>query len=174
MDTRAIVVVYEGRIVAERYGPDFGRHTRLASWSVAKSVISTLIGLRVKQGILSLDQKHLFPEWSNAHDPRSNISLSDLLRMSSGLEFDENYERPSDAREMLFMQPSVSDYALKKPLAHPPGSVWSYSSGTSNLLARLLRNTFATMEEYWAFPREALFEPLGMDSAIMETDASGS
>lgn len=166
--------MHEGRIVAERYGPDYKPTTRLASWSIAKSVISTLIGLRVKQGILQLNQTRLFPEWSNAHDPRSNITLSDLLRMSSGLEFYERYDRPSDAREMLFMHPSVSDFAVKKPLAHPPGTKWSYSSGTSNLLSRLLRQTFPTVEEYWEFPRKALFDPLGMNSAIMETDAVGT
>lgn len=174
METRAIIVVHEGKIIAERYADDFPPHVRLASWSVAKSVISTLIGLRVKQGLLDLNQTHLFPAWSNEHDPRSKITLSDLLRMSSGLEFYENYEKPSDAREMLFMQPSTADFALNKPLAHPPGSVWSYSSGTSNILAKILRQTFASDEEYWNFPREALFKPLGMDSAIMETDASGT
>jgi CubicO group peptidase (beta-lactamase class C family) len=197
LDTRAIIVVHDGRIVAERYGPDFRPHTRLASWSNAKSVISTLVGIRIAQGHLRLNQTRLFPEWSNAADPRGNITLADLLHMSSGLEFDEKYDRHSDARDMLFLRPSMSDLAVNKPLVHPPGTKWygrvsaerlqcreslqlmwcmarSYSSGTSNLLARLLRSTFATVEEYWAFPRHALFEPLGMDSAIMETDAVGT
>ncbi|ELR17768.1 betalactamase [Acanthamoeba castellanii str. Neff] len=174
VDTRAIIVVRNGRIVAERYGPDFQPHTRLASWSNAKSVISTLIGIRIAQGHLRLDQTRLFPEWSNAADPRSNITLANLLHMSSGLEFDEKYDRHSDARDMLFLRPSMSDFAVNKPLIHAPGTKWAYSSGTSNLLARLLRSTFATDEEYWAFPRQALYEPLGMDSALMETDAAGT
>jgi CubicO group peptidase (beta-lactamase class C family) len=124
VETRAIVVVREGRIVAERYGPGWQPHTRMASWSIAKSVISTLIGMRVAQGHLALDQTRLFPEWSNAADPRSNITLSDLLRMSSGLEFDERYDRYSDALEMLFLRPSLSDFAVNKPLAHPIGTRW--------------------------------------------------
>lgn len=124
VDTRAIIVVRNGRIVAERYGPDFQPHTRLASWSNAKSVISTLIGIRIAQGHLRLDQTRLFPEWSNAADPRSNITLANLLHMSSGLEFDEKYDRHSDARDMLFLRPSMSDFAVNKPLIHAPGTKW--------------------------------------------------
>jgi len=122
------VVVHDGHIVGERSSAEFPSHTRMASWSMAKSVISTLIGIRIHQGHLHLNQTRLFPEWSNAGDPRGQISLSDLLQMSSGLEFDEGYDRHSDAIEMLFLRPSMSEYAVKKPLSHEPGSTWLVST----------------------------------------------
>jgi CubicO group peptidase (beta-lactamase class C family) len=173
--TRALVVVHGGRIVAERYAPGFDKNMPLIAWSVTKGAMNALIGLRVKDGKLAVTDKALLPEWRNESDPRRKISLDDLLRMSSGLAFDESYDDPlGDVTEMLFVKDDMARFAASKPLLHAPGSHWAYSSGTSVLLAAVLRETFAGEEDYLRYPRQRLFGPLGMTSALLETDASGT
>jgi CubicO group peptidase (beta-lactamase class C family) len=174
-NTRALVVVHGGRIVAERYAPGFNRDTTLIAWSMTKGAMNALVGLRVKDGKLAVTDQALLPEWRGQGDPRGHISLDDLLRMSSGLAFDESYDDPlADVTEMLFVTGDMKKLAASKQLLHPPGSYWDYSSGTSVLLAAILRETFASEDDYLRFPRERLFAPLGMRSAVLETDASGT
>jgi CubicO group peptidase (beta-lactamase class C family) len=174
-NTRALVVVHRGRIVAERYAPGFDRDMKLIAWSMTKGLTNALIGLRVKDGKLALTDRALLPEWRGEGDARAAISLDDLLRMSSGLAFDENYDDPlRDVTEMLFVKNDMAKFAASKPLTHPPGTYWDYSSGTSVLLAAILRETFAGEDDYLRYPHERLFAPLGMRSAVLETDASGT
>jgi CubicO group peptidase (beta-lactamase class C family) len=174
-NTRALVVVHRGRIVAERYAPGFDHDTPLIAWSMTKGAMNALIGLRVKDGKLAVADQALLPEWRGQGDSRGDISLDDLLRMSSGLAFDESYDDPlADVTEMLFVTGDMAKFAASKQLLHRPGSYWDYSSGTSVLLAAILRGTFAAEDDYLRFPRERLFGPLGMRSAVLETDASGT
>lgn len=174
-NTRALVVVHRGRIVAERYAPGFDQDTPLIAWSMTKGAMNALIGLRVTDGKLAVTDQALLPEWRGQGDPRCGISLDELLRMSSGLAFDESYDDPlADVTEMLFVTSDMAKFAASKQLLHPPGSYWDYSSGTSVLLAAILRQTFASEDDYLRFPRERLFGPLGMRSAVLETDASGT
>jgi CubicO group peptidase (beta-lactamase class C family) len=115
------------------------------------------------------------PEWRKEGDQRRAISLDDLLRMSSGLAFDESYDDPlSDVTEMLFVAGNKVKFAADKPLVHPPGTHWQYSSGTSMIVSGILRNSFASEQDYLNYPRERLFGPLGMRSALIEPDASGT
>lgn len=174
--TRAVVVVHAGRIIAERYGPGIGKDTPLLSWSMAKSFTSALVGILVKQGKISIKAPAPVPEWAEAGDPRQAITLDDLMRMSSGLEWFEDYtEHPvSDVNRMLFLQPDMGAYAAAKPLAARPGSRWSYSSGSTNIVCRILRETVGGLEAYWAFPRRELFNKIGMRSAVWGVDASGT
>jgi CubicO group peptidase (beta-lactamase class C family) len=173
--TRALVVVYQGRIVAERYAPPFDAATPFLGWSLSKAALNALIGLRVEGGNLSLGDKALLPEWQGSNDPRRDITPDQLLRMTSGLAFDETYSNTnSDVIQMLFVQGDMAAFAAAKPLAHPPGTVWNYSGGDSHILARLLRNSFAREGEYLRFPRERLFDPLGMRTAVLEPDAAGT
>jgi CubicO group peptidase (beta-lactamase class C family) len=170
--TRALVVVHRSRIIAERYAPGFDAGMPLTGWSMAKTVTNALIGLRVLDGKIRLTDQALLPEWK--HDRRRQITLSQLLCMTSGLEFDEDYDsRRSDVRRMLFMEGDKSGFAATKPLQHSPGEKWSYSSGTTNILARILRQSFTSENDYLQFPRERLFGPLGMQSAVFEPDAAG-
>jgi len=135
-NTRALVVVHRGRIVAERYAPDFDKDMPLVGWSVTKGALNALIGMRVKDRKLAVADKDLLPEWRKEGDPRREISLDDLLRMSSGLEFDESYDNPlSDVTEMLFVAGDKVKFAADKPLLHPPGTQWRYSSGTSMIVS---------------------------------------
>ena len=174
--TRAVVVVYRGRIIAERYASGISADTPLPGWSMAKSVTNALVGILVKEGKLSLDRPVQIAEWSGDNDPRKNITLDQLLRMSSGLEFDERAGPfVSDVNRMLLRSRDASEYALAKQLRYAPGSHWQYSSGTTNIISRIIHNSFeGRTADYHAFPQKALFDKIGMTGAVMEVDASGT
>ena len=168
---RAVVVVKDGRIVGERYGEGFDASTPLLGWSMTKTVNAAIVGTLVREGQLSLDQAALFPGWT---DERAQVKLSDLMGMQSGLVFNEEYGDVADVTRMLYLEPDMAGFASSKPLAGPPGTVFNYSSGTAVLLARLWQDTLGEPQAALDWPREALFDPLGMESAVMETDASGT
>lgn len=174
--TRAVLIVYDGRIIAERYGPGINADTPLLSWSIAKSFTNAIVGILVGQDRLDIRAPAAVPEWRAADDPRRIITLDQLLRMSSGLDWVEAYaERPvSDVNQMLLLQPDMGAYAAAKPLAVAPDTVWRYSSGTTNIISRLIRETIGNREAYWDFPRRELFRKLGMQSVVWDTDATGT
>ena len=174
--TRAVVVVQDGRLVAERYGAGHGPESALPGWSMTKSVVNALAGVLVREGKLALDAPLRVPEWSAPDDPRRALTLRQLLQMSSGLAFTESYGNPlGDVIWMLFGTGDAAGFAARKPLAAPAGQRWSYSSGTTNIICRALRGAVGGTEvDYQLFPRRALFEPLGMTSAIIEPDAAGT
>lgn len=173
--TRAIVVIRDGRITAEQYAPGMNADMPLPGWSMSKSVLGLLIGARIREGALTLERQNLLPQWGSAEDPRSKISVDDLLRMQSGLSFAEVYTHPlSDVSQMLFNAEDTAAVAASRPSVSSPGEVWQYSSGTTNILSRILRGTFPSDEAYHAYPRKTLFDPLGMTSAVFETDAAGT
>jgi hypothetical protein len=173
--TRAMLVVKDGAVVAERYAPGFTRDTPFLSWSMAKSVTATMAGAAVHRGFVDLAAPAPVPEWAG-DAARAAITWNDLLQMQSGLSFSEIYDDPnSDASQMLFRARDAGAVAAKKPLIHPPGSHWSYSSGTTNLIQRTLRETLEANDMgYHAFARDTLFAPLGMASAVLEPDSSGT
>jgi len=172
---RAIIVVHDGQIVAEQYAPGFDRHTPLIGWSMTKSLMSTLTGILVGQGKVDIQVAPTLPEWSDSADPRSKLTLDHLLRMSSGLEFGEVYDEPlSDVCQMLFAVDDAGGYAAAKPLEAEPNTVWKYSSGTTNVISKILRNAVADDASYHAMPRELLFNRIGMRHAVIETDPSGT
>lgn len=170
--TRAVVVLYKGQLIAEKYGPGFSAQTPLLGWSMTKSITNAMVGLLVKDGKLDIHKPAPIEEWQN--DSRKQITLDHLLRMSSGLAFEENYARPSDATHMLFRANGAGAYALKSKAATPPNQVWSYSSGTTNILQEIIRRQFTSLDEYRAFPHQRLFQKIGMTSAVLEPDASGT
>lgn len=167
---RAVVVVRNGRIVAERYGEGFSADTPLVGWSMTKSVNAAIIGTLVKGGKLSLDRKDLLDEWKG--DSRKDISLADLMAMSSGLAFNENYGDVSDVTRMLYLEPDMAGFAAGMPLVNDIGRTFSYSSGTSNILSRIWQNAAGPDALTW--PKTALFDPIGMTSAVLEVDARGT
>lgn len=174
--TRAMVVVHDGEIVAERYAAGYGRESALAGWSMTKSAVNALVGVLVHDGKLALDAPLEVPEWSAPDDARRAITLRQLLHMSSGLRFSESYGNPlGDVLWMLFGTGDAARFAAGKRLAAPPGRQWYYSSGTTNIIARALRRAVGGSEaDYLTFPRRALFEPLGMASGVIEPDAAGA
>lgn len=174
--TRALVILRDGRIVAERYAPGFSVATPMPGWSMTKTATAVLIGALVKTGRLSVERKALLPEWRSPGDPRAQITLEQLLRMTSGLHFTERYGDPgADVALMLFARADGAGYAIDKPLDAAPGTRWQYSSGTSNILSRVIRHAVGgSARDYLDFPRHALFDPVGMRGAIIEPDASGT
>jgi len=173
--TQAVVVAHAGRLVAERYAPGVTPRTPLLSWSMAKSVTAALVGIAAEEGRIDLRAPAPVPEWRGPDDPRGAITVDHLLRMSSGLAFDETYGATNDVSVMLFTKRDTGAYAASFPLAHPPDTVWSYSSGTSNILARILRDLHGrNLESLVRWSREALFGPADMHTAFAEPDASGS
>ncbi len=169
---RAVVVVKAGRIVAETYAPGFSRYTPLLGWSMTKTVTASIIGTLVKDGRMSLEDRSLFPQWRN--DQRADITVANLLAMESGLVFNEGYGSVADATRMLFLEPDMAAFAADQPLEADPGSRFSYSSGTAVLLSKIWMDRIGNRVSALAYPHLALFGPLGMDSAVMETDAAGT
>jgi CubicO group peptidase (beta-lactamase class C family) len=169
--TRAVVVVWHGQVVAERYADGFDRHTRLVGWSMSKGVTNALAGILVKEGKLNTGAPAPIPIWSG--DDRRLITVADLMHMNSGLRWWEFYGGPSDATDMLFKEANMGEYAANSSLRHSPGQVFNYSSGTANILSLILRKAIGD-EYYYRFPYEQLFEKIGMYSAVLEPDASGT
>lgn len=172
--TRAVVVVHQGQIVGERYAPPFDQHTPLIGWSMTKSVMHALAGILIQEGKLSLTDPVQAPEWPESSNGRSAITVDHLLQMTSGIDFDENYTHPlADVTHMLLRTPDMASYAAGKKLVAEPGSQWRYSSGTTNILSRVMRRAVGDTD-YHSFPHRALFQPLGMKGAVLEPDASGT
>ena len=174
--TRAVVVVYKGRIIRERYAPGFSKDTPLIGWSMTKSVTNALAGILVGQGKLTLKARALVPEWSGKDDPRAEITLDQLMRMSDGLDFVEDYvDMLSDTPFMLFGMPDTAAFTAAKPLEVAPDSRWRYISGSPNLVCRIMRGAIGgSLAQYFSFPRRALFDKIGMRSAVLEPDAAGT
>lgn len=172
--TTAVIVVQGGRLLAERYAPGFDASTPMLSWSMAKSVVATLVGIAVAEGKLDLGAPATVPEWADEKDPRHAIRLDDLLRMSSGLKFDEHYGAVNDVTRMLFTAPDTAAFAASSPLIAAPGKVWAYSSGTTNIVARILKDAVGGSDALLRYASEKLFAPVGMTSAFFEVDASGT
>jgi CubicO group peptidase (beta-lactamase class C family) len=175
--TQALVVVQGGRILAEGYGPETTADSTLISWSMAKSVTQNLFGLMVGDGLLSIDDRAPIAEWAN--DERAAITIRDLMAMRSGLRFIEDYvdDSISHCIDMLFGagKDDVAGYAASQPLEHPIGSVFSYASGTTNILCRIASQLLGPGPDgVGRYLDDRLFGPLGMTSATPKFDAAGT
>ncbi|WP_162846190.1 serine hydrolase domain-containing protein [Seongchinamella sediminis] len=172
LDTRALLVVQGGRVIAEAYGAGITPDTPLLGWSMGKSLTALLVGRLEALGKIQRSDSILFPAWRA--DARRDITVANLLQMSSGLEFSEPYVPGNDSTRMLFAAPSAAEVALASPLVHLPGSHWYYSSGTSNLLTRLVSDRLGASPQALVdfFARE-IAAPLGLRNTVFELDASG-
>lgn len=179
-ETHALVIVQGGRLIHERYWTGFGPDVTCPSWSKAKSITQALIGILVGDGKIDIHAPVDAPEWRETpNDPRAAITLDLLLRMSSGLAFREDYvdDQASDVIEMLWGKgkDDVAHFAASFPLAHRPGTFWSYASGTTNIIARAAaRAANAYGPDFEAFMRKRLFDPIGMSSAAPKFDKAGT
>lgn len=176
-ETHALLIVQGGKIVLERYADHFGPEATYPSWSKAKSITHALVGIAVGDGKLDIHTPADVPEWRG--DERAAITLDQLLRMSSGLQWLEEYlpDQPSDVIAMLFGegQDDVAGFAARFPLAHPPDSFFYYSSGTTNIVSRCLAQAVGVSgAAFEAFMRARLFEPIGMASPVPKFDAAGT
>jgi CubicO group peptidase (beta-lactamase class C family) len=169
--TRAVIIVYDGKIIAERYADGFTKDSELIGWSMTKSITNALVGILVKEGKLKLEDPAAVKGWEV--DERKNITLNDLMHQSSGLDWEENYGGPSGATNMLFKKKDMGLYAAKVPVAHKSGEVFYYSSGTTNIISRIIREKVGD-ENYYKFPYEQLFYKIGMLNTVIEPDAGGT
>ncbi|HLU63411.1 MAG TPA: serine hydrolase [Protaetiibacter sp.] len=168
LGTRGVVVVKHGELVAERYAEGFDASTPQLGWSMSKSVTSLMTGMLVQQGVVSLGDDHLRPEWT---DERAAITIENLLRMDSGLEWDETYDLGTPITRMLYLEPDMGGYVAGLPLAHPVGQVQEYSSGSTNVLCSVLAERTGIRAD---LPRQTIFAALGLSSAVFEPDAVGT
>lgn len=166
----AITVAYKDYLVSDKYAEGVTKDTRLLGWSMTKTVLNALYGILEKNGKINLEENCCLPEWKN--DERREITLNNLLQMNSGLQWNEEYSMKTDVTQMLYLEPDVSSYAMQMPGAKKPGDEWRYSSGTTNILSRILRLKLA--EQYLSFPYDSLFNVIGMSSAVVELDNSGN
>ncbi len=188
-ETRALLIMHRGAILAERYGEGYDEDTRFISWSMAKSFTGALIGFLVADGRLVLDDPAPVPAWQRPGDPRGDITLRQLLHMSSGLDHTEVGEEggktlyEADTQQMLFLSGSgdMAGYAEARPMEAEPGAKFEYSTATSLILADIITRTLTNSSDpkvrrdtAMRFIRGRLLEPLGMDSTYFEFDANGT
>lgn len=170
--TRTVLVVYKNQIIAEKYLRGFTKDTPILGWSMTKSVLATLYGILQYQNKIDLNAPAPIVDWQN--DNRKNITLNHLLRMQSGLAWEEDYTSISDVTRMLFLNADMPKVQAEKMAIARPTEIWNYSSGTSNLLSGILRRQFKTHQEYINFPYAALIDKIGMHSMLIETDMEGN
>jgi len=172
---RAVVVMKAGKVVAERYAPGIGVDTPLIGYSASKSVMSTLVGILVRQGRLDIHTPAPVPAWRAPGDPRRAITLDNLLRMTSGLDIAQTGSGFDPASRMLFTERDMAGYAESRRLARPIGSRWDYSDASTLIVSRIVRDAAgADAGGVQAFAKRELFDPLGMKTVILTTDAAGT
>jgi CubicO group peptidase (beta-lactamase class C family) len=178
--TAAFVVVYDGRIVAERYANGANRDMQLESWSMGKSIVGTLIGLLVQQGALKLEDPAPVPEWHKApDDPRAKIRVIDLMRMSSGLRFSRGSPEdiPGYHDHDLGYTGAIDafQFATTRPLQFEPNTFGRYRNSDPLTLGMIIRDAVRKRgEEYLTWPQRALFDRIGIRRQVLETDPYGN
>jgi len=180
--TAAFVVTYKGRMLGERYMAGVTASTPLESWSMGKSVVATLMGVLMQQGVYRLDEPAPIPQWQATGDPRQQIRIADILHMSSGLrikapddpDFDPNGGYP-DHLYLYTGRIDSFDYAATRPQQWPPNTVGRYRNTDPVLASYLVRLAVEKRgEDYLTFPQRALFDRIGIRSMVMETDPYGN
>jgi len=175
LQTKAVVVLHDGQLIAERYAAGYGPSTQLWGYSATKSVMSALVGVLVAQGRLRVEARAPVSAWQAPGDPRSAVTLDQLLRMTSGLAFDAGTGLLSPTRRLLYLEADPVGFAESQPLVATPGSQWGYSNVGYAIVSRIVRDAIGgSAQDVAAFVRRELFEPLGMTSARLGLDASGT
>ncbi len=181
-NTRAFVVAYGGKIIGERYAPGWTKDTPQIGWSQGKSITAALVGVLVQRGILTIDQPAPVKVWRAEGDPRGEIRIRDLMRMSSGLDFinlglggPPAFTTKNEHMRVYFDSLNVFEHAVNQPLKTPPNTRWSYLNSDPLTLGKIVRDTVeAEGEEYLTFPQRALFDRIGARSFVLETDPWGN
>lgn len=174
-NTNAVLIACDGQLIGERYARGCSASTPLLGWSITKSVINALVGILVEKKLLDIHAPAPVPQWQAQEDPRQAITVDQLLRMSSGLKFSEVYKPLRDVTEMLFFSADFAAYAASKPLTCAPDTQWSYSSGSTNIICRIIHQLAAQLyTDHDEFMRRELFDRIGMTTAFIEKDPSGN
>ncbi len=170
----ALLAVSGGRLVLEEYN-DWDPTAPHVSWSMAKSITHALVGILVDEGRLDPSAPAPVPEWSDPIDPRHAITIDDLLRMRSGLAWQEEYAGTSDVITMLYGEGRADrgHYAASKPPLDEPGTTFSYSTGTSMILSRIIADQVGYGDVGTAWAQQTLFDPLGITTVAHDLDGVG-
>lgn len=176
--TRAVLVVKEGRVVGERYAEGYGPATVFPAYSMTKSLTATVAGILRRDGRLKLDAAPDVPEWRGYRDPRHAIQLADMMHMASGIGSNEDVADPnSDTMTMLFGigRHNVAHHAAEHPLRYRPGTFFSYSNSTTNVIAGILGRKIGGGERgFRSFVERRLLDPLNIRSAVLGFDSAGT
>ena len=180
--TEAVVVTYRGRVLGERYGEGIDLHTPLEAWSMGKSLTGTLMGILIHRGVYELWQSAPVPEWQGEGDPRREIRIGDIMRMSSGIRIrapqDPDYDPEAGYPDHVYLytgRVNSFEYASTRPQEWPPNTVGRYRNTDPVLTNYLIRLGVEGLgEDYHAFPRRALFDKIGVRDAVLETDPFGN
>jgi CubicO group peptidase (beta-lactamase class C family) len=182
-ETRAVVIIQHGKLVAEKYAPGFGADMPLLSWSMAKSVTQALLGIAVRQGLVDIDKPMGNPHWQPS-DRRAAIPWRNWINMIDGQHYEEiGKPNAGDASRMLYGEGrrDVAAFGATLPLIHDPGTFWNYNSAGINLISDALARVLAPntvgaerRSRMIAVLRDELFQPIGMKSAQPEFDAAGN
>jgi CubicO group peptidase (beta-lactamase class C family) len=178
--TRAVIVVRDGRIVAERYAEGYGIDTPLLGFSATKSVMSALAGILVRQSKLALDRPAPVAAWQGAGDPRGAITVDHLLRHTAGLALGSSLSASlgsalEPVNRMKYVEPDRAAYAENIGLETQPGTAWNYHDGNTIVLSHLIRDAVGgRASDVLRFARQELFGPLGMRRVTLEFDAAGT
>jgi len=178
--TKAVVVIKDGRVIAERYAPGHGIETPMLGYSATKSVISALTGILVRQGKLALNEPAPVAAWQNPGDPRHAITIDHLLRHTSGLAMGSSLNASlasafAAVNRMKYIEHDMAGFAQNSDLETAPGSAWSYHDGNTIILSRLIRDAAGGHAvDVLRFARREFFEPLGMRNVTVEFDATGT
>jgi CubicO group peptidase (beta-lactamase class C family) len=172
--TKAVVVVRNGKVVAERYADGIGVDTQLRGFSLTKSVVNALIGILTQQGLVTPSFVAPIAEWRGAADPRREIEIEHLMRMTTGLALDETNSGFDPSSQMVYLHSDMAGFAVQAPLIAPPGARWAYSSATTQILARIIRDATGGPEQSLKLAWRELFNPLGMRNVTLEFDGSGT
>jgi CubicO group peptidase (beta-lactamase class C family) len=170
--TKAVVVVHDGKVITERYAPGIGVDTQLMGFSMTKSVVNALIGAMTQQGLTSPSMPAPIPEWRG--DIRREIEVEDLLRMTTGLALDETNSGFDPSSQMVYLYDDMAGFAVNAMPVAERRKRWHYSSATTQLLARVIRDGVGGPEQTLAFAWRELFDPLGMRHVTLEFDGSGT
>jgi CubicO group peptidase (beta-lactamase class C family) len=180
--TAAVVVTWKGNVIGERYTEGITSSTPLESWSMGKSLISTLMGILIKDGVYQLHQSAPIPEWQGAGDPRKEIKIADILRMSSGIRIrapqDPDYDASAGYPDHVYLYTGGVDsfkYAATRPQQWPPNTVGRYRNCDPSLISYLIRLAVEKRgEQYHSFPQRRLFDKIGIRNMVLETDPYGN
>jgi len=178
----AVVVTWKGRLIGERYGEGITMHTPLEAWSMGKSLVATLLGLLIKDGVYDLWQPAPIPEWQTPGDPRGRIRIVDLVHMASGLRIrapqDPDYDPSGPYPDHVYLYTgtiNAFEFAATRPMQWPPGMVGRYHNTDPVLVNYLIRLAVEGRgEEYLSYPQRALFDKLGIRTMLIETDPFGN
>ncbi|MFS4468309.1 serine hydrolase domain-containing protein [Maribacter sp. 2210JD10-5] len=167
--TRTVLIAYKNELLTERYMEGFSPETPILGWSMTKSILATLYGILEYQGKIDVAENAL-----HLKSTYPSITYDHLLRMQSGLEWNEDYASISDVTKMLFLASDMTKIQAEKKAIAAPTEIWNYSSGTTNMLSGILRERFSSHQEYLDFPYTSLIDKIGMHSMLIEADMEGN